>query len=146
MLQNGVYPHVALAVMESLNPELEKDLIQIAEVLSPFPLSPSDIASFQTDPTVVYSGFKRIGALEKVHVDVLQAMAKACVKCHDYYTVERWKPHCTLAMQFPLALAKQTIEAAKAQIPTLPYVVESMGVIMYPPTKRLSHLKLRDQR
>jgi hypothetical protein len=144
MVKNGVHSHVALTIVEAMPSELHSKMKKFAMEFSSFPLIPSGIDSFKADSAVVYVGFERVGLLEKIHQDVYKLVQEFGLKPDDYYTPEKWIPHCTLAMEFPLIKEKNAVESVKVEVLKLPYRVEALGVIKYPPTELISEYKLRD--
>jgi 2'-5' RNA ligase len=143
MVKNGVYPHVALTVMESNCPELEKFVSEIALKTQPISMEPTKIDSFHASPDVVFLGMKKDEKLMKLHADVYGVVERYGLKCQEYYTPEKWIPHCTLAMEFDPKFTSAAIKKAASELINLHLFATSIGIVSFPPTKRLSNWELK---
>jgi hypothetical protein len=135
MMENGVYPHVALAVFEADDvARAEKVLGQCGRMIS-FCLKPTGLDSFSGEIAVVFLGFAPDAPLLSVHQAVAGSLNQAGLVVNPYYQREVWRPHCTLAMQFPASLTQKVITAATNLSWECPYRVESMALVSFPPTR-----------
>jgi hypothetical protein len=135
MVRNGVRPHIALAVMESFDDRICGPLTALAGETSAFSVAMSGVESFGTDPWVVFVGFACHGRLDAVHRRVQAVLSDLHSECHPHYTVGRWKPHCTLAMEFPKCRLSEAIAGTATMNLRLPYIVRYLGIVEYPPTR-----------
>ncbi|MBN1347725.1 MAG: 2'-5' RNA ligase family protein [Phycisphaerae bacterium] len=146
MVDNGVYPHVALAVFEAdrLPPDLTVLLEQLAAALEPEALRPRGIGRFEVQEPVVFIGFDTCSFLKQVHGRVQTVLDHFGIPNHEYYRSGEWVPHCSVAMKFPSSRLPATLEAAAHHGLTLPFRATEIGLIQHPPTRLLWRRPLTD--
>ena len=137
ILRNGVYPHVAIAVLDDLGEpvRLQDMLGSLAQGVQPASLRQTGIAYFQSQRPVVYLGFARTGFLERLHAQVQVVLTSHGLSNNEYYQWNQWQPHCTLAMEFEAENLEAVAATAKAVEWNVPFRAAALGMIEYPPTK-----------
>ena len=135
MPKGGYRPHVSLGVCDHLETNsLAQELTTFAASITLFRLSFPNIGIFSTSEGVVFLGVTVTEQLLNVHTRFYEIFKKYAQEQREYYTIERWVPHCTLA--FGLS-EEQIVEAVTIcrQI-TLPILAEvkEIGVVKVSPT------------
>lgn len=136
MLHNGIGPHIALAIT-SEKPDLKRlteRLAKLAGSIEAENLKPAGIVCFTPESPVISIEFVKNAFLKKLHSQVLKVFAELGVANDPYYEGLRWRPHCTLARQFPPARRKQVMDVARTFEWKNPFRPARLALISYPPT------------
>ncbi len=137
MIDHGVYPHIALAVMDDVGDAdaMFGRLKELAGRIEPASLDCCGVGSFPSDSPVVYLGFQQNKLLSDVHCEVMEILDSFALANYEYYQPARWVPHCTLAMEFPAGRLPEVAQAAEAIEWSSSFAIESIAMVEYPPTK-----------
>jgi len=140
---HGIYPHVALSVFDADNDSLAEAVFEECRGrIDPFRLDPCGIGSFSEETAVVFIGFAASPSLLSAHEATARALSKMGIDAHSYYRRENWRPHCTLAMNFPRShLAKAQAMASTFDL-NLPYRISDLALVSFPPTRLLRQEKI----
>jgi 2'-5' RNA ligase len=99
MLDLRAQPHISLAVLAHLDPEmLREDLRQFAEVTPPLQVVLDSAGAFPTAEGVVFLAPAVTQELLEVHGRFHGVLRDREVECQAYYWPGKWVPHCTVAM------------------------------------------------
>jgi 2'-5' RNA ligase len=138
MIENGVYPHVALTVFDLTafpTAALFEKLNEVASGLTATALSSTGVHYFPGQQPVVYMGLEKCAFLFDAHRHVVDVLDRLGISSHEYYRSDRWVPHCTLAMKFQAERLERTLEDAR-QLPTdKPFQAVELALIEFSPTK-----------
>lgn len=146
MRRNGVCPHIALAVLgEGLDvAPLQSELGALASRMKPLRPRCKGIDSFQPLSDTVYLSFEQDEGLTAVHAVVAALLKRVGLVNHEYYRADRWVPHCTLAEEFSCNDGNGVLEAARQRDWNLPFKVNRLALVQYPPTRLVATWELRD--
>ena len=98
MLDVGAQPHISLAVLKDLNPEvLRADLTRFAEVTQSLSVNLASAGTFPTEEGVVFLAPVVTQELLEVHRRFHSFLSGRGVDCAEYYWPGNWVPHCTVA-------------------------------------------------
>ncbi len=146
MLSHGVYPHVSLSVFEADDPSMaEEAFAGCAGKIVSFQLEARGVGSFSEEREVVFIGFSLSERLFSAHEVCAQSLSKLGIVPFPYYRKDAWKPHCTLAMNFPSSRQKEVQAAASACELHLPYRVSDLALVAFPPTRLLAQERIADR-
>jgi 2'-5' RNA ligase len=99
MLDLGAQPHISLAVVDELDPEvLRDDLSRFAEVTPPLWVDLASAGTFPTAEGVVFLAPVVTPELLGVHRRLHRLLSDGGVECAEYYWPGNWVPHCTVAI------------------------------------------------
>lgn len=107
---------------------------QIAECRVPSKLSPNGLGSFPGG--VVFVAMKAQLDLLELQKCVVEICRKHNGMIWDYYTPERWIPHCTLMQNLAAHQINPALQAVSSAN-ECPWEIQSMGLIAFPPTQLL---------
>ena len=145
MREHGVFPHVALAVIDDTTDvvRLQVALGKLATQIPAAALDFSGIGGFPGVSGSVYLGFKKNDPLARAHARVADLLKDAGVANHVYYQADMWVPHCTLAEEFCRDYSEEVFKAAKLHDWSLPFIVDRLALVHYPPTILVASWKLQ---
>jgi 2'-5' RNA ligase len=99
MLDVGAQPHISLAVLTDLNPEvLRVDLSRFAEGTPPLAVDLAFAGTFPTAEGVVFLAPVVTQELLGVHRRFHRVLRERGVDPVEYYWPGKWVPHCTVAI------------------------------------------------
>ena len=144
MVRNGVYPHVALAVLEDGVDvaRLRAALSDLAERLPSLSLEFQKVGCFPNTAGAVYLGFEKNAALGVAHSQVAMVLEQVGLTNHELYRADMWVPHCTLAM-YCQNHCEEVSGAAGQRDWNLPFIAEKLALVQHPPTALLDSWPLR---
>lgn len=139
VLQNGVHPHVALAVFDELPAGAGADAFTAA--LSAFALQcrppvmrVKGVGRFPAS-RVIYLGIAREPALLRLHSEVTALLSAHDRTAHTYYRADRWVPHCTLAQQVPPDRLDRLERIARDHPWPTTLRADRLALVSFPPTR-----------
>lgn len=138
MLDLGAQPHISLAVLAHLDPEvLRVDLRQFAEATPPLQVVLNSAGAFPTAEGVVFLAPAVTRELLAVHGRLHSLLKDREVECVAYYRPGKWVPHCTVAM----GVAPDKLGAALALCLRSeafgPVEIDEVSLIEFPPVREL---------
>ena len=130
MPKGGYRPHVSLGVCNHLETDLlAQELSIFATSVTPFRLSFPNIGIFSTSEGVVFLGVTVTEALLSVHAAFHEIFKKHAEDQREYYTVERWVPHCTLAFGLSEAQIVEAVTVCRQIDLPISAEVREIGVV-----------------
>ncbi|MBX3065608.1 MAG: 2'-5' RNA ligase family protein [Anaerolineae bacterium] len=121
MLGEGFRPHVTLAVYEKKRGKrFVAGLEHFATTIKPITLKLDHYGIFATEESVLFLGVTVSSALLRLHRAFQRRFKMLSGGLKDYYLVDRWVPHCTIAHHLPLEQMAAAINVFKEMGVTLP--------------------------
>jgi len=100
MINLGVQPHISLAVIDNLDPELIRNDIRLfANSIRPISVKFSYIGTFPTSEGVIFIGIAMTPELSNLHTNLHKQLEKRGITSIEYYRPGNWIPHCTAAVE-----------------------------------------------
>lgn len=131
--QNGVRPHVALAVVDSPSEEAFHGWSEIlAPADAPLVIEEDGRGSFPTG--VSFVRFRRTKPLLALHRRLIEFCDRASLQVARHYHADAWVPHCTLAQGYPVERISAVEGFARELRFSCSWTVSSVGLARFPPT------------
>ena len=131
--QNGVRPHVALAVIEATSGTAFhgwREIISAANV--PSALEEEGKGSFPG--CISFVRFRRTPSLMALHQRVMDFCDHASLQVNSHYRTSTWVPHCTLAQNFPAERIAEIDFASNEFRFSCSWSIASVGIVRFPPS------------
>ena len=136
MLDGGYRPHVSLGVSDQLNvSDACKALETFASNNLPFTLTLSSIGVFPTAEGVLFLGVTVTQKLLDLHSEFHRFFRECAIDQWDYYRVEMWVPHCTLAFDLSASKIAEAISVCQQMALPIHARVQEIGVVQVTPAK-----------
>lgn len=135
MRESGYRPHVSLGVSDGLDLEGAGAALEaLAGRRSPFKLTFSYLGVFRSSEATVFLGVTVTRALLALHAEFQARFQPFAQGLWDYYRVDAWVPHCTLAFDLPPSQVPAAV--AIAQEVALPITAQAvaLGITAVSPT------------
>ncbi|MGB9801116.1 MAG: 2'-5' RNA ligase family protein [Thermanaerothrix sp.] len=117
MRESGYRPHLTLGVSESLDLDGAGMALEgLARRYPPFALTLSSLGVFLASEATVFLGVTVTQTLLALHAEFQACIQPYAQGIWDYYRVDAWVPHCTLAFNLPPARVPEAV-AIGQQIP-----------------------------
>ena len=134
-------PHLTLAVYEDISPARLHDAVRKVFHGSPaVSVEFSGIRHFSNDLLVLWTYPIDDGALRQIH----QALHSEIdpMLCHHHYRPDHWRPHCTIAMNIPMASAEAALKWAAETPARFTVTFDVADSVRAHPVEILSEIKL----
>jgi hypothetical protein len=128
------WPHLSI----SSTPQLDLDMFgtllrENAAAASAVPVQLATVETFTPDLAVVYLAPIKTPGLFSIHAQLIDVLLLSGAVIPDLYAPGVWVPHCTVAMQFPLALVRQTVELIYQQKLPIAGTIDRVGLVEISP-------------
>lgn len=134
MHQSGARPHVTLGVCDRLDVEGCSRFLADFAAANPAPMVRfSSIGIFATDPAAVFLAPVVTADLLALHNRFHEWFREVAGDPWAYYLPGQWVPHCTLAMELPLAGVPRAVDVCRAVRLPLDGRLEEVGVVEFRP-------------
>ena len=143
MIDLGAQPHVSLAVVDELDPELlQDDLSCFAEVTPPLWVDLASAGTFPTAEGVVFLALVVTPELLGVHRRFHRLLSEGGVECVEYYWPGNWVPHCTVAIDVPADQVGAAVELCVASDAFGPVELDELSLISFRPVREIYAYRL----
>ncbi len=127
MRESGYCPHVSLVVSDDLDLEGAGAALEaLARRQPPFELTFSYLGVFRTSEATVFLGVTATRTLLALHAEFQARFQPFARGVWDYYRVDAWVPHCTLAFDLPSSQVPAAV--AIAQEVALPITAQAVAL------------------
>lgn len=137
----GAEPHVSVAIWEHVDrARLEAELARVADETAPISITLDAIGSFAGG--VVFLRPADETALRELHARLHRLFRGLGREAWDYYLVDAWTPHCTLASDVPPDRLDEAVAVARRA--PLPIVgrLEAIALVEFRPVRPLARYPL----
>lgn len=112
---------------------LKAKVWEFSRQLKPFEITLCSVGTFMTDENVIFLGPVMTEELKSVHKRFIDWMVDFDGKLNEYYKIDKWMPHCTIAIRLSdeelmkgFCLLKENIKLP------MNVRIEKMDLIQYP--------------
>lgn len=138
MLDLAARPHISLAVIDELDPELIRDdLSCFAEVTPPLWVDLASAGTFPTAEGVVFLAPVVNPELLGVHRRFHRLLSDRGVECEEYYWPGNWVPHCTVAIDLPADKIGAAIETCVQSEAFGAVELDELSLISFRPVREI---------
>lgn len=110
MSSNTLYPHITLAVYESVYPNNVKDIVSsLADETCALPITLSHIGMFPGSPGALFLSLLDCFELDGINKLYYERTENFNGSCDENYMPPKWVPHCTLATPISASEAARAI-------------------------------------
>jgi 2'-5' RNA ligase len=134
-------PHLTFAIYENILPDhlceaVRKTFRDIPAISVEF----SGIRHFRNDVLVLWARPVDDSALRQAHQAIHQEIDPTL--CQAHYRPDHWQPHCTIAMNIPMASAETALIWATETPARFTVTFDAIDCVRSPPVEILSEVKL----
>ncbi|MGH2560509.1 MAG: 2'-5' RNA ligase family protein [Thermomicrobiales bacterium] len=134
MHESGARPHVTLGVCERLDVDACAGFLADFAAVNRAPsVRFSSIGVFATDPAVVFLAPVVTADLLDLHARFQEQFITFAGDRWAYYLPEQWVPHCTLAMECPIAMVSRVVDLCRAISLPLDSRLEEVAIVEFRP-------------
>jgi 2'-5' RNA ligase len=132
--ESGARPHVTLGVCEKVDQSACARFLADFAAEHPAPaVRFSSIGVFASDPAVVFLAPVVTADLLGLHMRFHDRFRELATDPWAYYLPGQWVPHCTLAMECPVALIPKAVDICRAVSLPLDGRLEAVGIVEFRP-------------
>jgi len=136
MHQSGARPHITLGASDRLDVDAcSRFLADFAAMNAAPAVRFSSIGIFATDPAVVFLAPVITSDLLALHRVFHHWFPDLAENPWGHYLPNQWVPHCTLAMECPLAAVPRVVEVCGAFHLPLDGHLDSVGIVEFRPIR-----------
>lgn len=140
----GFTPHLSLATCQAIDEDESRKLLrELARQTSPFPIAFEAAGAFPPEGATLFLVPATNLDLIRLHRTFWESFVLQAEEPSDFYTPERWVPHCTVARDVPPAERARALVAALAPLPLRGRITE-VGLTGYRPAVRRFCFPLSD--
>ncbi|GAC1041757.1 2'-5' RNA ligase family protein [Rhizobium sp. No.120] len=134
-------PHLTFAVYEDI---AVSSLVAVAQKafakVPPLSVEFSGIDHFPNEMLVLWARPTNDQALRRIHRAIHDEIDPAL--CHEHSRLDRWQPHCTIAMKIPSGAAGEALAWATATPAKFTLIFDVVDCVSFPPVESLQEVKL----
>ncbi|MCX8025831.1 MAG: 2'-5' RNA ligase family protein [Thermanaerothrix sp.] len=135
MRESGYRPHVSLGVGDGLDLEGAGTALEaLAGRQPPFTLAFSYLGIFRASEATLFLGVTATRALLALHAEFQAHFQPFAQSIWDYYRVDAWVPHCTLAFGLPLNQVPSAVAITQEIALPLTAQAVALGITAISPT------------
>lgn len=142
-LSNGD-PHISLVILET---DEINNVIRIAEdyfsTIRQFEITFDTVGSFPGDEGVVYLSPVITEHLLKIHKGLLEKLSPYSQNIWGYYQVNKWSPHCTIALKTEREKMAKAFEFIRNNFKPFTAVMTRMEIVTLPQCELLKIIDLK---
>lgn len=112
---------------------LKSKVLAFSKMIKPFEISLCSVGTFLTDENVIFIEPVMTEELKNVHKEFIDFMSDFDGELNQYYSIDKWMPHCTIAIRLSDEELFKGIKLLKRNL-KLPIKakVEKIDIINYP--------------
>ncbi|MDL2408360.1 2'-5' RNA ligase family protein [Rhizobium calliandrae] len=134
-------PHLALAIYENISPDRVCEAVRKAfHDIQAISVEFSGIRHFRNGVLVLWARPVDDNVLRRVHHAIHREIDP--LLCQAHYRPDHWQPHCTIAMNIPMAPAETALNWAAEMQARFTVTFDAVDCIKSPPVEILSEVKL----
>lgn len=131
-------PHITLAIYENLDlTQAQERIARFCADFTPFQLKFFQLGIFPHHKGTIFLTPNLTEDLFKIHRHFHELFADHLAQEWDYYKPNTWHPHCTLAMETPLAYIPLVLEEILKVFTPFEITIESIGIVSLEPIEYL---------
>ena len=136
-------PHISLVILDT---DEINNVIRIAEdyfsTIKQFELTFDSVGSFPGDEGVVYLSPVITEHLLKIHKGLLEKLSNYSQNIWGYYRVNKWSPHCTIALKTEKENMAKAFETVRENFTPFTAVMTKMEIVTLPKCEVLMMMEL----
>jgi 2'-5' RNA ligase len=141
----GLQPHVTLAACDRLDVDACERFLADFAATTPAPTTRfASLGVFPTDPAVAFLAPVVTPDLLDLHDRILRRFRELADEPWAYYVSGQWVPHCTLALELPLATVPRAVELCRGVPLPLEGRLDGVSIVEFPPIRHRRAFRFGD--